>query len=72
MPQLIQLLENNEVDDTTINLFSAILQTLTNLTTLNSSQKRIIPYINVLSTFLSRCKAVQLKVAIVIKFSSLV
>ena len=62
IPTLVKILKSNQVTQSTIMLFTAVLQALTNLTTLNQSHQSILPYVNVLCELLDQCDVVQIKV----------
>ena len=62
IPTLVNILKSNQVTQSTIMLFTAVLQALTNLTTLNQSHQSILPFVNVLCELLDRCDVVQIKV----------
>ena len=63
-------LKSNVIEDSSITLFTAVLNALTNLTTLNDSHLTILPYVPILCELLQECDVVQIKVGILCSYYS--
>lgn len=59
---LIFILCKNTIKDETVNLFTAVLCALTNLTVLDESHSTLIPKIAIFCELLTQCEIVQIKV----------
>lgn len=59
---LVSIIKSNVMNESSVSLFAAVLNALTNLTTLNDSHQDILKHIHVLCELLQECDVVQIKV----------
>jgi len=64
IPILIQTIKLNVINPTTVTLFVAVLQALTNLTTLDDSHDTLLPHIAILCELLLSCDVIQIKLQV--------
>lgn len=64
IPVLVSIIKSNVMNESSVSLFAAVLNALTNLTTLNDSHQDILKHIHVLCELLQECDVVQIKVQV--------